>query len=193
MRRSLEWKLPSLIAGLVMVVVLGYCWAAYRELRASSIQTARDRLAELAREFAGTSGGGATGRLRALATQTAILRALAGDGSTDSAAKLLRRGRCRARTLPCEPRNCGLEREYVALAAGDPLSALDSIRLMEAMHDVARVPIRPAAAVSTWMASRVVSWTVVPDDAGRSDRRGPPHGATMGRQTRRALKTSSAT
>lgn len=74
-RRSLEWTLPSLIAGLVAAVVLVYCWAAYRELRTSSVATAHERLGALARELATMSGGGvagaggAAGRLRAPSTR----------------------------------------------------------------------------------------------------------------------------
>ncbi len=49
--RSLEWKLPLLISGLVLGVVLLYCWAAYREMRSSSVSAATEHLGEAAIEL----------------------------------------------------------------------------------------------------------------------------------------------
>jgi signal transduction histidine kinase len=162
-RRSLEWKLPSLIAGLVLAVVLVYCWAAYRELRTSSVATAQERLGQLARELATSSGGGATGRLRALATQSVVVNALMPGTSTDSAARLLRRGVPGADSTVrgVELWTRSGERR---LAVGEPLSGLDSASLMQTIQQVEstdstrRSPLYVAGA-------HVVSWTVFPISA----------------------------
>jgi len=164
--RSLEWKLPSLIAGLVLFVVLVYCWASYREMRRSSIATAHGRLDVLVRELAATSGGTLSGRLRGLSTQGAIQHVLESDAARDSAVRSLRRvigGQDSIlRAVQLWTRDGALR-----FSVGEAFSAADSSRLRMTMDQVARTDSTRRSALFV-DGAHVVSWTVFPISNGGS-------------------------
>ena len=89
---SLEWKLPLLISGLVLLVVLAFGWAAYQEVRESALNAAKGRVQRVARQLADLSAAGAARRAEALAvlaTSDDILPVLRGGGSREDAVEAL--------------------------------------------------------------------------------------------------------
>jgi len=92
---SLEHRLPALLSVLLACVVGGISLAAYREVRSTAISRATDRLERVGHELALSamrSTASRTDTIRALATDRAIVRALAsGVAPTESAAEVATR------------------------------------------------------------------------------------------------------
>ena len=72
---TLETKLPLLISALLVVVVSGFSWAAYRAVRQTAIAAATDRLGHVSTQLENllvAGGAQRLGEIRALATQPAL-------------------------------------------------------------------------------------------------------------------------
>ena len=91
---SLERKLPLLISALVLAVVMLFSWAAYQEVRESTLRSASERVQRVALELAEVSAQGAQRRnaqVAAMGMGEEILPMLRGEGSEERAAETLRR------------------------------------------------------------------------------------------------------
>jgi signal transduction histidine kinase len=91
--RRIAWQLPLAIAGLLLIVVLLFSWAAYREVRHAVVSAAGDRLNHAALQLATLMGQGNQLQLantRRIAGNPAIIEALRSRGREAAAAAALR-------------------------------------------------------------------------------------------------------
>ena len=89
---SLERKLPLLISGLVLLVVVVYGWAAYQEVREAALLSATQRVQRVARQLADLSAAGGARRgeaLSQLGSSAEVLTVLRGSGSQAAATDAL--------------------------------------------------------------------------------------------------------
>jgi signal transduction histidine kinase len=89
---SMEWKLPLLITGLLLIVIAGGSWAAYREVRAAALENGQARLERAARQLSGLLDAGVTRsveRMSALASNPAVLDALKTGGTRSDTSPLI--------------------------------------------------------------------------------------------------------
>jgi len=160
---SLERRLPVLISLLLACVVGGLSLAAYREVRASAIVRATDRLERSSRELslsAARSTAERTEALRAIAADPVIVRALRGGAAPSAVESRLASFR--------DARDSTLMGWQIATSAGEPRfastggwSSPDSAALAATLSSVARTD---SALRSPFYAvgSRIHTWGVAP-------------------------------
>ncbi len=177
---SLERKLPLLICGLLLLVVVVYCWAAFREERASSVQAATDHLRMVSQQLAELSRAGTAQRVATvgrLATEDAVGRVAAegppADATTVGATPSASAGAATALLAAAVPAADSLHVAWEVwsadgarrLTVGDSASTFDAAQLREAFRQVSHTGVvghSPLYAVG----SHVFSWFVVPVRVG---------------------------
>jgi signal transduction histidine kinase len=94
---SIQQKLPLLVSGFLLLVIVLYSWASYATVRAASMDVARQRLLSLTGQIAQIYDQNVkteTKNAHALVNDTAVRRFVESSGrlSTDAAMKILRTG-----------------------------------------------------------------------------------------------------
>jgi signal transduction histidine kinase len=168
---SLERKLPLLISALLAGVLGAFGAAAYHQVRAAAVARAEDRLGGVARQLAtmsGTSGQPRIAVLRALAADTAVVRAVVG-GPDAGGARAAVAARFASARQPADSTLDGWE-----LWTADGARRFRGGRSATVADSVALAATRAAAARTDsvrrspfyHVGGRVAVWTVVPVAAG---------------------------
>ena len=160
---SLEHRLPVLIFVLLACVVGGLSLAAYREVRATAVIRATDRLERVGRELQTGASNGTIARadtLRAVGADELITRALAGRASLAEVDARLSSARPRSDSTLLGWQLASL-RDDPRYASAAGWSAADSVALAATVDSVARAAAdrrSPFYAVG----GQMHSWLVVP-------------------------------
>ena len=139
---SIQQKLPLIVSGFVLVVIVLYSWASYEAVRAASLDVARGRLASLTDELAQLFDQSAkTGEkaLRVLASDTAVHDFVASGGRLSKSAALEKMNKA-------GPRPEITMRAELLDATGAPLLTLhpeSAERHEELAADIAKASVAP--------------------------------------------------
>jgi signal transduction histidine kinase len=139
---SIQQKLPLIVSGFVLVVIVLYSWASYEAVRAASLDVARGRLVSLTDELAQLFDQSAkTGEkaLRVLASDTAVHDFVASGGRLSKSSALEKLGKA-------GPRPEITMRAELLDATGAPLLTLhpeSAERHEEIAADIAKASVAP--------------------------------------------------
>jgi signal transduction histidine kinase len=160
---SLEHKLPLVISGLVALVVLVSCWAAYREVRTADVLVATGRLERVTRQLADLSAGATSQRnaqIRRVLDDSAVRAALRDPARAADALPILQR--------TIFPADSTLTTTELWTAAGErravlgaPAPVADSARVRALVRAAARSDSVRGSPLEV-VGDSVVVWNVVP-------------------------------
>ena len=161
---SLEIKLPLLISALLVLVIGGFSWSAYRAVRNTAIATATERLAQVSTQLQALLGAGRRQRIedvRALATHPtlATLQQLASRDSLNAAVQVWTADGGLALSVgrPLPPLDGGAARALRQLVANVPIA----IGPLRRVGDAFFFPVIAAVGDTTPRAAYVVNWRSV--------------------------------
>ena len=166
-RASLERRLPLLISLLLAMVVIIYCYAAYRGVRTSSVAAATDHLQTVARQLADLSRGTRVQQnaaFREIAADSAVVQALAGHGSVDAVQPVIARAEPSKDSASMGWKIVGAD-GITLLSFGPPTVERDEQALRVTIEDVARTDsVRRSPFYG--VGDRVLTWIVAPVHSG---------------------------